>query len=86
MAEATVTVSSVVSEVLRALPRAARVPSERYWVDYDRQGDVLYLSFDRPQRATDTRPVGDHFLLRFRGRRMVGVTVLHASSFLRRAA
>lgn len=86
MAKAAVTVSSVVSEVLKALPRAARIPSERFWVDYDRQGDVLYLSFNRPQRATDTRPVGDHFLLRFRGRRLVGVTVQHASAFLKRAA
>lgn len=76
----------MVSEVLRALPRSAHIPSERFWVDYDRQGDVLYLSFNRPQRATDTRPAGEHFLLRFRGRRLVGVTVQHASTFLKRAA
>lgn len=37
MAKAAITISSVVSAVLRVLPRAARIPSEWFWVDYDRQ-------------------------------------------------
>lgn len=79
-------VPPVVSEVLKALPHLAKLPSGQFWVDYDRQGDVLYVSFDRPQKASETKPIGDHFLLRYRGRKLVGVTVLHASMFLKRAA
>lgn len=86
MAKGAVTIPPVISEVLKALPHLAKLPSRKFWVDYDQGGDVLYLSFDRPQRAVETKPVGDHFLLRYRGRKLVGVTILHASAFLKRAA
>lgn len=86
MAKRAVTVPPVISEVLKALPHLVKLPSEQFWVDYDRQGDVLYLSFDRPQKASETKPIGDHFLLRYRRRKLVGVTVLHASTFLKQAA
>ena len=86
MAKGTVAVPSAVSEVLRALPHLMKLPSKQFWVDYDDQADVLYVSFERPQRATDTRPVGEDLLLRYRGRKLVGVTVLHTAAFLKRAA
>lgn len=70
----------------KALPHLLKLPSKQFWVDYDTDADVLYVSFERPQQATDTRPSGDHLLLRYRGRRLVGVTVLHTSAFLKRAA
>lgn len=25
------------------------------WIDYDEEADVLYISFRRPQKATDTK-------------------------------
>ena len=28
---------------------------ERFSVDYDKEADVLYISFRRPQKATDIR-------------------------------
>lgn len=86
MAKGIVSTSPTVSSVLRALPHLLKFPARHYWVDYDAQADVLYVSFERPQQATDTRPAGDHLLLRYRGRRLVGVTVLHTSSFLKQAA
>ena len=50
-----------------------------YWVDYDREADVLYVSFARPQQATDTDVTDDGLLLRYRENQIVGVTVLDAS-------
>nr|VFK79652.1 MAG: Protein of unknown function (DUF2283) [Candidatus Kentron sp. SD] len=45
-------------------------------VDYDRDADVLYISFDHPQNATDSEMTDDGFLLRYRGEQLVGVTIL----------
>lgn len=37
-----------------AVPYLIDFPASRFWVDYDRDADVLYISFVRPQQATDT--------------------------------
>jgi len=69
-----------VEAVRRAVPLLLSLPMERYWVDYDREADVLYISFRRPQRATDTRMTADGVLLRYHGKELVGMTVLEAST------
>ncbi len=50
------------------------------WVDYDKGADVLYLNFRKPQRATKTIEADDDILLRKDGNRIVGITILNASS------
>ena len=37
---------------------------ERFWVDYDKKADVLYISLRHPQKATDTRVTDEGILLR----------------------
>ncbi len=86
MAKKSVAGSASVAEVLKALPHLLKLPAKQMWVDFDDAADVLYVSFERPQHVTDTKPSGEHLLLRYRGRQLVGVTVLHTSSFLKRAA
>jgi uncharacterized protein YuzE len=49
------------------------------WVDYDKEADVLYISFKRPQKATDSEMLENGILLRYRGNEIVGNTVLEAS-------
>lgn len=57
-----------------------RLPAPKLWLDYDEEADVLYVSLNRPQRATETVDVEDEgILLRYRGDELVGVTVLDAS-------
>jgi uncharacterized protein YuzE len=51
-----------------------------FWVDYDKEADVLYISFRHPQQATDTRMTEDGILLRYHGRELVGMTILEAST------
>lgn len=53
---------------------------EHFSVDYDREADVLYISFRRPQKATDTRMTDEGLLLRYHGEDLVGITILEASS------
>lgn len=66
--------------IFRAIPSLVDFPASRYWVDYDREADVLYISFERPQEATDTEMTEDGLLLRYRNEELVGVTILDAST------
>ena len=54
--------------------------ASRFWVDYDQEPDVLYMSFERPQKATDTAMTEHGILLRYRGNKLVGLTILEAST------
>jgi uncharacterized protein YuzE len=49
------------------------------WIDHDEEADVLYLSFRRPQRATDSELRDDGIVVRKRGKEIVGLTILDAS-------
>ncbi len=50
------------------------------WLDYDQEADVLYVSFRKPQRAKKTIEIDDDFLIRKDGHKIVGVTIMNASS------
>ncbi len=65
--------------ILKSIPLLIDFPRGRFWVDYDHEADVMYINFERPQRATDTKMTDDGILLRYRGKKLVGVTVLDAS-------
>ena len=66
--------------ILQAMPYLMRFPSQRFWVDYDAEADVLYVSLKRPQKATDSVMTDNGVLLRYRGDQLVGVTILEASA------
>ncbi len=66
--------------VFDAVPTLVGIPARKYWVDYDEEADVLYVSFDRPQKATDSEMTDDGLLLRYREDTLVGITVLNAST------
>ncbi|MBI2496352.1 MAG: DUF2283 domain-containing protein [Candidatus Omnitrophica bacterium] len=65
-----------VREVFQAMPHLKRFPSNHMWIDYDRDADVLYMSFEKPQRASDSVLQDDNVLLRYRGRKLVGITII----------
>lgn len=72
--------AKTVEEISEALPHLIRLPAGRTWIDYDQEADVLYVSLKRPQKATDTELLEDQgILLRYRGKELVGVTILEAS-------
>lgn len=68
-----------IGRLLRAAPKLVELPAARVWVDYDAEADVLYISFTRPQRATDSELRDDGIIVHRRGKRVVGVTILEAS-------
>lgn len=77
--EATLT-PAMMQSVTRAIPLLLTFPAQRFWVDYDADADVLYISFQRPQQATDTEMTDEGILLRYRGKELVGITILDAST------
>jgi uncharacterized protein YuzE len=68
-----------VREIFEATPHILKFPQTKMWIDYDKEADVLYISFKRPQKATDSNMLDNGILLRYRDTELVGVTILEAS-------
>jgi uncharacterized protein YuzE len=49
------------------------------WLDYDEGADVLYVHFEDQPRSTHSDIRDDGVILDYKGRRLVGVTILEAS-------
>lgn len=72
--------AAVTRSLAKVVPLLVDFPARRFWVDYDQDADVLYVSFQRPQKATNTKMTEDGLLLRYRDKQLVGITVLDAST------
>jgi len=69
-----------VSNCVALATRILKLPVQHVWVDYDKDADVLYMSFRKPQRATETIELSDDILVRKDGKNIVGLTILNARS------
>jgi len=78
MTEATVIQKSV-NQIFRSVPYLLKFPTKHFRVDYDNSADVLYISFERPQIATNSKMLDNGVLLRYNNKNLVGMTVLEAS-------
>ena len=56
-----------------------KLSTQQVWIDYDKEADVLYMSFRKPQRATETIEIDEDVLIRKDGSDIVGMTVMNAS-------
>lgn len=68
-----------ISEIFQALPHIKKVGARHLWFDFDEEADVLYISLDRPQNATDTDILEDGVFLRLRNKKIVGITITNIS-------
>jgi uncharacterized protein YuzE len=68
-----------VSNCVALATKMLRLSAQHVWLDYDKEADVLYMSFRKPQRATETIEFGDDILIRKDGRDIVGLTIMNAS-------
>ena len=57
-----------------------KLPTHHIWLDYDKEADVLYMSFRKPQKATKTIEADEDILIRKDGKEIVGLTIMNASS------
>lgn len=65
---------------LKAVPQLVRSPAKQMWIDYDEEADVLYLSFRKPQKATDSELRDDGIIIHRRRKEVVGLTIQDAST------
>ena len=72
--------TTAVKEIFEILPHIKKLGSKNIWFDLDEEADVLYVSLERPQRATDTDILDDGTFLRLRGKKIVGITITNFST------
>ncbi|OHB35725.1 MAG: hypothetical protein A2Y09_02175 [Planctomycetes bacterium GWA2_39_15] len=76
---ATAEINKTLKEITGIVSHIIKLPETKMWMDYDKEADVLYISFKRPQKATDSEMVENGVLLRYKGKELVGITILDAS-------
>lgn len=62
----------------KLIPYMKSLTLKSMWIDYDEEADVLYVSFQKPQNADDSKMEGD-VITHYRSKEIVGVTILNAS-------
>ncbi|HID86160.1 MAG TPA: DUF2283 domain-containing protein [Anaerolineae bacterium] len=65
--------------MIELLPLFEELDTGDIWIDYDRGADVLYVSFRRPQDADDSELTEEGVIYRYRGKQLVGITILNVS-------
>lgn len=71
--------TTAIKEIFEALPHIKKVGAKHLWFDFDEKADVLYISLERPQRATDTDILENGVFLQLRGKKLVGITITNIS-------
>lgn len=71
--------ADLVSNCVALVMKILKFPVRRVWLGYDKEADVLYMSFRKPQRATEMVELENGILIRKDGKEIVGLTILNAS-------
>lgn len=69
----------IIQNVEKIIPQFVKI-ARQMWIDYDKEADVLYISFEKPQNANDSIMNGN-VIVHKRGDRVVGLTIANASKF-----
>jgi len=56
---------------------------EKVRMNYDSEGDVLYISFGEPQPADDSDVTDEGVVVRLQGGKIVGLSILNARERIR---
>ena len=70
----------IIAEVLQSVPHLLNMSSNHIWIDYDQEGDVLYVSLRKPQHADDSE-MKENIITHYSGNQIVGITVIGAKKF-----
>ena len=57
-------------------------PQQTLWSTYDAKADVLYINFKKSGRTTDCKLTEDDVIVRYEGKEIIGLTILHAKKRL----
>ncbi len=67
------------THLLKAVAHLVQLPKTRMWLDYDAEGDTLYIHFAERPASSHSEMRDDGVILDYKGRTLVGVTILEAS-------
>jgi uncharacterized protein YuzE len=74
-------VQKTLEKIYQNISLFRELPSPHIWIDYDKKADVLYISFEKPQKATDSLLTENNILIRKRNGKIIGLTIINASKF-----
>jgi len=66
--------------VVQLLNLLKQTSSEELWLDYEKEADVLYINLQRPLQADDSEMSEDGTVIRYQEGKIIGYTLLNASS------
>ena len=69
----------IIPDILQALKAVSHSNAENLSIRYDREADVMYVSFGPPVPADDSEMGEDDILYRYKNGEVVGLTVTHFS-------
>ena len=72
----------LISKIPEFVSAVLKISQPHVWIDYDLEADVLYISFQKPQQANDSKMVDDT-IINYRDKKIVGITILNASDYLK---
>ena len=76
---ASITIQNEILEFNSIIPHLLKLSKQKIWFDYDKEADVLYINYRKPQRATDSEMLDNGVIVRYSGDEIVGLTILDAS-------
>ncbi|MBU4298790.1 DUF2283 domain-containing protein [Patescibacteria group bacterium] len=68
-------------KIYQNIPLIRALPARHTWIDYDREADVLYITFEKPERATDSILTENNVLIRKKDGKVIGLTIINVSKF-----
>ncbi|MCX6377704.1 MAG: DUF2283 domain-containing protein [Armatimonadetes bacterium] len=69
-----------IREYLKLVPALRQSPEGYLCSSYDAEADTLYINFKKPSHATDSELTDDDIIVRYEGKEVVGLTILHAGA------
>ena len=76
---ATQMIQDEIMEFNSIIPHLLKMSRQKIWIDYDKEVDVLYVNYKKPQRATDSEMLNNGVIVRYCDEEIVGLTILDAS-------
>ncbi len=67
-----------VSEVKNLLPYFMK--HKNVWSSYDKDADILYMNFKKPNHADHSEMTEDEIIIRYEKGEIIGLTIINAST------
>ncbi len=68
-----------IMEFSQIIPHLLKMTTQNICLDYDKEVDVLYVNYKKPQKATDSEMLNNGVIIRYCNEEIVGLTILDAS-------